>query len=220
MQVQSDECETRFPCDKNSILFFKSNYVGENKDFSNFKDCTLKLQLSRDVEYPSVEHAYQAMLKVCKKQRHLFQVGGVFADWDRFELYCKEKRVRIPPRPRHGLIGWIAKIATAPPRFTKLGLEYTSSVYSEQESLGLLCHLLTVKFSEQNPRLLAKLIATKRKILVEGPGRGGRTSDWEGKAVYETDANGKQTSVVKGISGRNLAGKCIMAVRKRIQQMQ
>ncbi len=138
MQEQQEQQHTCFPCDKKNILVFKSNYMGENKDFSNFKDCIVKLETHGNAEYQSVEHAYQAISKVSKKHSHLFQVGGNFTDWDKFEQYCKEKRVEIPPRPKHMLIGWIAEIATAPACFKMLGLEYTSSMYSEQDSVSLL----------------------------------------------------------------------------------
>jgi hypothetical protein len=112
--------------DSKDVVYFKSHYGPTTNWLSNFADCTVAVK-SKDgngkLYYPSVEHMYQAYTKVDESQRNMFQVGGIFADYDKFFDLCKQKHLEPLEKPKHGLIGWIANVVVEKKLFKQLGLK-------------------------------------------------------------------------------------------------
>lgn len=144
-----------------------NEFQGEHRWLSNFWPCKVFLY---NVEYPSVEHAYQAAKTTDEEKRVQFQAP---------ELTAKEakklgKRLKVRPE-------WTA---------------------NEKFKLGIMEGLIRQKFSDLNPELKEKLLATKNEGIVEG--------NW-----WNDDFWG---IFFKTGTGCNHLGKIIMKIRRELQQ--
>ena len=211
---------------RNDLIVFKA-HLGEKVNWlSNFCPCRVPFPIGGEsgeevMLFPSVEHAFQAIVLAHRDDWQMFACGGVFAGWKTFEAYCSllPKRVWVPTAPCHKLVGWIAKMVANPKRFEAFGVRYRTRKFTDADKDELLGLLLKLKFSHRhNPWLTQQLLATGDRYLLEGPGRFGPPSRWEGKVEYATDAAGKPDDTVKELSGENVAGHCIMRRRAQLQR--
>jgi predicted NAD-dependent protein-ADP-ribosyltransferase YbiA (DUF1768 family) len=209
--------ETPLPRTRDDVFYFKAN-MGEGcnwaSNFSHLHGC--KINVPGIGEFPTIEHALQAMSKVHKDDIHLFCNGGCMDDFDKFVRSCAELKVQIPKLPSHRLLGWIAKIAVQPNRMRALGIRPRTHKMSQKRQIELLDFLIRIKFSPKNFELMWKLLDTCDKYIVEMGGFRGM-SPWEGKVVFEKKRRtANSRDVVLHIEGENITGKLLMKRRNQL----
>lgn len=143
----------KLPKTKSEIIFFKSN-IRKTQWLSNFAPSRVSFTETWDDngmpskirKYPSIEHAFQAMTKLKRKEWDKLAVGGRFASWDGFISYCVEIGYNMSQLPKNQLVGWIAKFVTHPKRMGIFGLSPRRKTFSRKQTDGLMSTLLRSKF--------------------------------------------------------------------------
>jgi predicted NAD-dependent protein-ADP-ribosyltransferase YbiA (DUF1768 family) len=224
---------------KKDVIVFKAQRGDKVNWLSNFYDCNIKMLGSKDPvtnkrkewNFPSVEHAFQAYTKVKHTDWKHFEIGGIFADWDKFYEQCNRMGVKMENKPKHGLIGWIAKKVVTPERLKKFHITPREKQNDINDSLTRLEKFLEKKFSDANPDLRDKLMETIGKILIEAadnrsntkpnwqelPNTDARPPIWDAHIYYdESEEDGRNAKYIIGVFGKNYLGKSIMHVRDKI----
>ena len=202
-----------------SISFDGSNHVyfGSGigvKELSNFSKCLIKIE---EGEFPSSEHAYQAIQKFEPEEWRRFECGGQFATLEGLGHFYKSdafiKKLRYWGKDQ--MVGIVPKMVSAPKRAKSLKLRMRAcNPDAEHMHLSaikpLFKRILLAKY-RQNAHHRAKLLETNNKYLIEF-GKG---------AKRETDAGRTPlwTGLVKdgSLYGKNLMGELLMEVRDVIR---
>ena len=187
-------------------------------ELSNFCEAPFELW---GLSFPTSEHAYQAAYRCERESWPRFASDGDLGSLER-GLPLVYERADVAKKAKHwgakkrrpAMIGIVAKMAVKPERAAKLGLKlrrFSDDERDLEEIKKLFREILMAKY-RANPIARAKLLATKKKLLVE--------FDRGAKRLADKGTPPLWTGLVKDgeVVGRNLMGEMMMEAREMLSQ--
>ena len=187
------------------FIYFGSNSVRPNNMLSNFHASEFEYEGST---WPSSEHAYVALERMEKIDRHRFVKGGDLSTLESgFKIMGLENKIKFWSQKSN--VGIVAKMATRPDMAKKLGLHLfalNEEYRTDEYLIRAFTAIITAKYNS-NPKAKAALMSTNSKTLVEFS-RGAQRETLLGKPP-------RWNALVKDgvLYGDNLMGKIQMLVR-------